>query len=87
MRSWLGEVMSINSVMAIGLQGVQKGLQGMNQNATEIARFGTDKGSGDVSDLAAQAVGLIQNETQVIASTKVIQSADRVLGGLLDVRA
>lgn len=84
--------MAINSVLSAGLQGVQKGMQGMQRHAQNIASAPVTqeeavKENRQASDLAEDIVGLKQNELQVKASTKVIESAKETIGTLLDIRA
>jgi len=79
--------MVVNSLYSTGLQGIQRGMQGLNSNAESIAKIGMEDGPNDLGDVAKEIVGLKENEMQVKASTKVLQSADRVLGSLLDIHA
>lgn len=79
--------MAMNGLFSVGLQGVHKGMQGLNQNATAIAKMGTEEGPNTLGDVAAEVVGLTENRLQVEASVKVLQTADRTLGSLLDIHA
>ncbi len=79
--------MAINSIMGTGLQGIQTGLHGMQQNAERIASYGTSEGSDQIGDVAADIVGLKESELLVQASAKVVESASQTLGTLLDVSA
>ncbi|MFN2308225.1 MAG: hypothetical protein ABR553_00605 [Gammaproteobacteria bacterium] len=73
--------MSIDSITALGLAGIQKGLQGARDSAAEIARAGQ---TGDVGDLTAALVSLRAGEQQVAAASKVLKGADEMLGTLID---
>ena len=79
--------MTINSVLSVGLQGVQRGMQGLQQNAQAIANVGTEEGPSSLGDLAGEIVGLSENRLQVEASVKVLQTAGQTLGSLIDIHA
>lgn len=78
--------MKIDSAAALGLLGVQQGLQGACAAASTIASAGQADASSP-TDVAAALVALKQSEQQVAASAKVISSADAMIGSLLDVLA
>ncbi len=80
----------ISNTLGIGLQGVQEGLQGMENSARKIARGGADGPQGT----AAGAGGLIEPlidlklyERSVQASAQIVKTADETLGTLLDIDA
>lgn len=75
--------MQLDSVAALGLQGIQKGLQGARSSAAQIASADSLRGAG-TDNLAQPLVALKQHELQVAASAKVIQQADAMIGSLLD---
>ncbi len=77
----------MNSVLSIGLEGVQRGMQGLEGNAQAIAKIGTEEGPPTLGDVAEEVVGLSENRLQVEASVRVLKTADRTLGSLLDVHA
>lgn len=84
--------MAIDSVMSAGLQGVLKGMQGMQRHAQNIASMPVTQEEAaaenrQASDMAEDIVGLKQNELQVKASAKVLQSAGETIGTLLDIHA
>ena len=94
--------MAVNPILQSGLNGIQNGLKGMNRAAQDIADLNLDDRSKSPSDNdvirrntptdrltdAAEAiVGLEVHERQVQASAKVVETADEILGFLLDVRA
>jgi len=78
--------MAIIPASSYALQGIQSGLQGLRENAAEIAS------ADQLSDNAERPVTepLVENiqyELQTSASVKVLQTEDRMLGILLDERA
>lgn len=74
--------MSISSVMSLGMQGIQAGI-----NRSEVAA-GRIAGAGDIEswDLASSMVGLKSSEIQVKASASVVKTGDQILGTLIDIR-
>ena len=91
-----------DSILSIGLQGVQNGLANANQAARDIVSAttadstGTDNastsgagGSGrdGLADIATAAVELKISEHQVKASAAVIKTADEMMGTLVDIKA
>lgn len=73
----------INSVLGSGLQGIQKGYSTVNQAADKIAKVA---GSSDPSgDLTESAVSLQQGKIQVQASAKVLETANKTIGSLIDI--
>jgi hypothetical protein len=76
--------MSISSILSVGVQGVQFGINRANQAAGQIARVGTNLGSGD---LALPIVNLKISELQVKVSADIIKTADQMLGTLIDINA
>ena len=76
--------MSDNSITGIALTGIQTGMAGMKKNAANLASKDSMQGQGDpVNDL----VEMKMNKYQVLASGKVIEAADEILGTLLDEKA
>ena len=75
-----------NSILSIGVQGVQAGFQRANEAATSIVRAGLESGD-NLGDLAASIVDLKVSEQIVKASAAVIRTADETLGTLVDTRA
>jgi hypothetical protein len=72
--------------MGYALQGIQKGLAGIDKNAAQIAsadNFKSDNPAGSAQSL----VELQNNRMQVEASAKVMKSVDETIGSLLDVVA
>lgn len=92
--------MAINPMLSTGLGGVQSGLNGLNRAADEVAELNVDKDmpdstssveqattSKDVDDTLSAITDLKVYERQVQASAKVVETADSVVGFLLDVHA
>lgn len=90
----------INTVLAQGIQGVNRGMAGMQGAAHRVATAMVPEseavsGSGTpvtppkdaLNELTTGLVELRLYRIQVEASTKVIQTADEALGTLLDVKA
>lgn len=79
--------MNINSAFSSGVYGVQKAFTSLDQHATTIARssLDTDTQSGGESQTDA-LIGLKAAELQGKASAKVIDTADAMIGSLLDIR-
>lgn len=78
------EISSLPSAFASGVQGLQRATQRADEASFKIAQAGTTKPEQDVVE---PLVELKQAELQASASAKVVETADRVLGSLLDVKA
>lgn len=85
--------MSTISAMNLGLQGVQKGMEGLRRNAHEIASANKFNNLQDaetapgVNDVTGALIGLQQNRLQTEASVQVIKTTVSMIGSLLDVKA
>ena len=89
--------MAVNPMMSAGINGIQAGVRGHRQAAQDIAELniGAEMDRGDrnapvedwVGDAAEAVVDLKLYERQVQASAKVVQTADAVIGMLLDTDA
>jgi len=79
--------MVVSSLFSSGLEGIQKGVQGMNQNAHRIANIGTEDGPQNLGEIAGEMVGLKENQLQVEASAKVLEVNNEVLGTLINIHA
>ena len=79
--------MGVLSVQNSALQGIQRGLEGMRQNAADIASADQLNRAGMDTDLETSLVDLNQNKYQVQASAKVVSALDEVIGTLIDTRA
>ncbi|MBN7771159.1 flagellar biosynthesis protein FlgE [Marinobacter daepoensis] len=80
----------INNTLAVGVQGIQDGMAGMENAARKIARGGVDGPQGTAEgagDLIESMVDLRLYERSVEASAQVVKTADETLGTLLDIRA
>ncbi|SEQ32346.1 hypothetical protein SAMN05421693_12424 [Ectothiorhodospira magna] len=78
--------MLISAANHNALTGIHTGMQGLRAGAAEIASAGQMDGTAP-RGLAAPLVEQIQHVNQVEASVKVLQTADRMLGTLIDVKA
>ncbi len=78
----------INNTLAIGIQGIQDGMYGMENAARKIARGGVDGpqgGAANGNSLIEPIVDLKLYERSVEASAQVVKAADETLGTLLDI--
>ena len=75
-----------SSLLSVGTQGVQAGIQRANEAALDIARLSVASGE-DMSDLTTSLVELSASEQMVAAAAKVVKTADDTLGTLIDIRA
>lgn len=74
------------NTLAVGVQGVQSGMQRLDNVAQRVAGVGEGE-PGNAGDLATQKVEQKLASQQVSASAEVIQTADEMVGSLLDVMA
>lgn len=79
--------MGVLSVQNEAVQGIQRGLEGMRRNASQIASADQLNRAGQETDLAGSLVEMQQNKVQVQASAEVVSAMDEVLGTLIDIRA
>lgn len=79
--------MAINSITGTALQGIQRGLQGLRRNASEIASAQNMNPATPSKDLTRSLVELHQNELYTTINIKTLKTADQVIGTLLDVKA
>ncbi|GBO87068.1 MULTISPECIES: flagellar basal body rod C-terminal domain-containing protein [Pseudomonadota] len=80
----------INNTLAVGIQGIQDGMVGMENAARKIARAGADGPQGTAEgagSLVEPIVDLKIYERSVEASAQVVKTADETLGTLLDIMA
>lgn len=75
--------MAINSVLATGVQGIQRGLSSASDNAQKVASFGTTNQDPSLSGLAEPLIALRQDLAQVQASAAVVSTVDDLLSSLL----
>ncbi len=78
--------MAISPTSSNALNGINRGLEGLRQNAAEIAGANKTRNESP-ADLAEPLVGTLQNTSQVQASVKVLSAENRLIGTLLDVVA
>ena len=79
--------MAINSITGTALQGIQRGLQGLRRNASEIASAQNMNSGAPSKNLTRSLVELHQNELYTTVNVKTLKTADQVIGTLLDVKA
>ena len=80
----------INNTLAVGIQGIQDGMVGMENAARKIARAGADGPQGTAEgagSLVEPIVDLKIYERSVEAFAQVVKTADETLGTLLDIMA
>lgn len=74
----------IDKIGFSAIQGLQRSKAGMVNSASTIARAGQRE---DTSDVTRAMVELKQHEQAAKANVKTLQTADSLLGSLLDVKA
>ena len=94
--------MEMSPLANSAMLGMQRGMEGLQRNAAEIASVGVNvqnsppvaenannpmQTAEEARDLATPVVEQIQNVNQVEGSAQVMQTEDRLLGSLLDVMA
>ena len=80
----------ISNTLAIGIQGIQDGMMGVENAARKIARGGIDGSEGTAQgagSLIEPMIDMKLYERSVEASAQVVKTADETLGTLLDVMA
>ncbi len=88
--------MAVNPMLGTGVIGMSRGLQGVSQSAEDIAHLSGRRHvdqpesrpapADEITDTAEALVSMRVYERQVQASAKVVQTADAVIGMLLDTR-
>jgi len=76
--------MNLSSIQQTGLEGIQRGLQGIEKSASEIVKLGTTNDASGSTSFVEPILELKLYERSIEASAKVVQVADEVLGTLLD---
>ncbi len=83
--------MSTISAMNLGIQGIQKGMNGLRQNAQQIASnsiaTSAPPNAQTSDDVAGPLIEMKLNKLQVEMSAKVVQTASDMIGTLLDIKA
>ena len=77
--------MEIGSAFSNGLAGIHTGLEGLAQNAFDIARAPVAEQNGEPDQVVDALIESKQNLTQVQASAKVVQAASDTIGSILDI--
>lgn len=78
---------TIGSVLQTGINGIQRGMRGANEAASDIAKVGIEPtGDNATTEIADAAVNLKLSELQVKASARVVQAADDMIGSILDIK-
>lgn len=72
------------SVLSTGLSGIQAGQQRVEQAAGDIA---ASPARAEQTSLADNLIELERGRLQVEASARVVETADQILGTLIDTRA
>lgn len=78
----------INNTLAIGTQGIQDGMFGMENAARKIARGGADGPQGSAETGSSLIEPIVEHKLyarNVEASAQVVKAADETLGTLLDI--
>tara|TARA_R110002111_G_scaffold158636_4_gene225455 strand:+ start:1231 stop:1461 length:231 start_codon:yes stop_codon:yes gene_type:complete len=75
--------MSTIPALQSGLAGVQSGLQQLNKNAADIATLSRPDST---VDLTTALVSNLSAQQQVEASLKVIETSNKTVGTLLDIK-
>lgn len=85
--------MNVNTVLQTGIQGIQRGQEELQKAASEIVNAGAvnategQANNSQSSSVIEPIVDLKLYEQTVEASAKVVETADEVLGTLLDTLA
>ena len=72
--------MVINNSFNTSIQGIARGLDGLNRNAASIAQASTGEGGDVVQPLVDSRI----NKLQVEANARMLQTQDKMIGSLLD---
>ncbi len=81
------DTMAINSISNTALQGIQRGLKGLRENAAEIASAPQMNNTFPTKSLVRSMVELNQNANNTQASVKAFQTSNQIIGSLLDIKA
>ena len=73
----------ISTTFNSSVTGIQRGLEGLNRNASSIAQAAKGEGKDIVQPMVESKV----NQRQVEANVEVLKTQDEMLGSLLDERA
>lgn len=75
--------MLISGANQAGMRGIQNGMEGLRENAAELASARQMDGSA-ARDISKPLVEQTQNVQQVEASAKVLSASDEMIGRLID---
>lgn len=75
--------MAIGSILNNGVAGIQKGLNNMNKASAEIAQLSVS--DDPAADLTKSAVSLLESKVQVEANAKVLETASKTIGSIIDI--
>ncbi|MFC1747573.1 hypothetical protein ACFL2V_02070 [Pseudomonadota bacterium] len=77
------------SAMTLGIQGIQKGMKDLRQNAHEIANANQNNkiATRNTTDVTEPLIEMKLNKLQIETSAKVIQTSSDMIGTLLDIKA
>ncbi|UTW03823.1 hypothetical protein KDX31_01960 [Amphritea atlantica] len=81
--------MNVTSALSTGVLGLNRGLDGVQKAASDIAGAGKTDTPEEATgkDVNESLANLAVEKNAVAASTKVVQSVDETLGTLIDIRA
>jgi len=73
------------TMLQAGLSGISRGQESLQDIATDIAQAGLKDEQDQTTDLTQSLIDLKQQQLATLASIKVVDAADEVLGSLLDI--
>ena len=76
----------VESVTSNALQGLQRAQNGMRRSASDIARSNNSLPNENTKDLTRSLVELKQYKNAGVASIKVLETAEEMLGSILDIK-
>ncbi|MEJ2345232.1 MAG: hypothetical protein P8076_03805 [Gammaproteobacteria bacterium] len=79
-------MMSDLPALQSALLGIQRGLEGVNKNASQIASA-KQMDAENPADEAKPLVEMLENRNQVEASAKVLKTVSDTIGTLIDTKA
>ncbi|MCP4126260.1 MAG: hypothetical protein GY753_04260 [Gammaproteobacteria bacterium] len=79
--------MAINSATSSALLGIQRGVQGIRRNASNIASAQNLSGHGPTKDITRSLVEMHENKLYTVANVNTLKTMDQVIGTLLDIKA
>ncbi|MCP4126116.1 MAG: hypothetical protein GY753_03525 [Gammaproteobacteria bacterium] len=79
--------MAINSATSSALLGIQRGVQGIRRNASNIASAQNLGGQGPTTDITGSRGEMQENKLHTVANVNTLKTMDQVIGTLLDIKA